>query len=244
MNISVQLYTLRSLLEKDFWGTMEAVAKVGFKNVELAGLYGQSAEEVRSGLAGLGIRARSMHTSFDAVRDHFDSVVEEAHTLGLRDVVIPWLDIGKFNGWKDAAAQMTDMAIKLKPHEIILSYHNHDFEFQLEDGRPGFEVLWENAGPSLHAELDLYWVTRGGGDPVKWINRLGKRVRLSHYKDMDEEGGFAQVGQGKLDWRSIIAANKKAGTLYAVIENDSPKIDPVEAVRQSREFLLAQGLKD
>lgn len=244
MKISVQLYTVRSLLEKDFWGTIDGLAKIGFKNVELAGLYGHSAEDVQSGLAERGIKARSMHSSFEAVRDNMDSVVGEAHTLGLADVVVPWLNIGQFKGWEDAASQLTDLAKKLTKHDITLSYHNHDFEFQKQGDRTGFEILWEHAAPSLHAELDLYWVTKGGGDPVTWIDRLDKRVRLSHYKDMDNSGNFAQVGQGKLDWKRIIEANKRAGTLYAIIENDQPQIDPLEAVRQSREFLLKQGLKD
>ncbi len=244
MKISVQLYTLRSNLQKDFWGTLERLSQHGFKNVELAGLYGHSAEDVRSGLAKLGLTAHSMHTSFDAVRDNLDAVVQEGHTLGLKDVVIPWIDVSKFSGWKKISEELTAMAIRLRSHELILSYHNHAFEFQKESDRPGFEILWEHAGPSLHAELDHYWVAKGGGDPVKWIERLGKRVRICHYKDMDEKGDFTQVGQGVLDWKAIIAANKKVGTLYAIIENDQPKIDPVEAVQQSREFLLKQGLKD
>lgn len=245
MKISVQLYTVRSLLEKDFWGTIDGLAKAGFKTVELAGLYGHSALEIREGLAKRGMKAASMHIGFDEVRDHLDAVVGDAHTLGLEYVVIPWLDPKSFkDGWKEIAATLSKFAEKFESHDLHLGYHNHAFEFEMHDGVCGFEILWENASPKLFSELDLYWVKKGGHDPVAWLKKLSKRLRFAHFKDMDEKGEFTQVGEGKLDWDSIIKEAKSAKMLYAIIENDQPKIDPLQAVIQSREFLIKKGLKD
>lgn len=243
--ISVQLYTLRSLMEKDFWGTLTGLGQAGFKNVEMAGLGGFTAEEVRAGLAERGMKAHSMHVGFERVRDDMDAVVAEAHTLGCEFVVVPWIDPKKFDRqWIGVAQSMSGLADRLRVHDLWLGYHNHAFEFEHQEGRPGFEIFWENAGENLIAELDLFWVKKGGHDPVDWMKRLAKRLRLAHYKDMDLNGEFTEIGSGTLDWRSIVPASRDVNLDWAVIENDDPKSDPLAAVIQSRNYLLGLGLKD
>jgi len=233
-------------MEKDFWGTMDGLSKSGFRNVELAGFYGQTAIQVKEGLAKRRLHAGSMHVGIDEVRKNFDGVVGDAHTLGLEHVVIPWLDPKSFpGGWLEVAEVLSSLAEKLEKHDLHLSYHNHAFEFEKQEGGvSGYEILWANASSKLLAEVDVYWVKKGGQDPAFWIKKLAQRVRLAHYKDIDDQGEFAQVGQGKLDWAAINKECNAAKTLYAIIENDQPKIDPLQAVIQSRDFLIKQGLKD
>lgn len=245
MKISVQLYTLRALLEKDLWGTLDKLSSEGFRNVELAGLYGHTPEEFRMGLSERGLKAHSMHVGLDQAKEHLDQTVQEAHTIGLEFVVVPWLDPKSFGGgWKEIAEILGDLAQEYKQNDLKLGYHNHAFEFEQTGGKSGFEVLWENAGPDLHAEVDLYWVKKGGANPVDWLHRLAKQCDQAHFKDMDAEGEFTEVGSGSLDWDAIIRAGKEMGLRYAIIENDQPKIDPLESVAKSRRFLLSKGLTD
>lgn len=245
MRISVQLYTLRSLLEKDFWGTLEKLSEAGFRNVELAGFYDNDAEALRVGMGERGLKAHSMHIGLDQVRGNFDQVVQDAHTVGLEHVVVPWLDPSQFaGGWKEIAGLFNEFGARFTEHDLKFGYHNHAFEFEKEGDKTGFEVLWENAGSDVWAEIDLFWVKKGGSDPVDWIHRLAPKFKQAHFKDMDSNGEFTELGQGTMDWDGIIAAGKEVGLEWAIIENDSPKIDPLEAVTISRKFLVSKGLKD
>ncbi|MFM9874390.1 MAG: sugar phosphate isomerase/epimerase family protein [Fimbriimonadaceae bacterium] len=245
MKISVQLYTIRSLMEKDFWGTLTRLSEAGFRNVELAGLGGHDAEEARIGFAERGLKPHSMHVDLNRVKTDQDALVQEAHTLGVGTVIVPWIDHNTFKGgWKEIAEVLTSLAKLYAEHDLKLGYHNHAFEFEKEGDRTGFEILWESAGPEVVPEVDLFWVKKGGDDPIAWINKLTGRIKEAHFKDMDPKGEFTEVGQGSMDWDGIIKAGKEAGLEYAIIENDSPKIDPLESVTKSREFLLSKGLKD
>lgn len=250
MKISVQLYTLRDSFEKDLWGTFDNLAEIGFKNVELAGLYGLTAQELKDGLAQRGIKASGTHTGLGELENDLDHHVAIAHTFGIETLIVPWLNINDFpGGWTEVGNRLNAIAPKLAAHDLKIAYHNHDFEFAPDNSpegqaRPGYDVLWQTAKPEVRAEVDVYWVQKAGHDPVAWLEKLGPRNVYTHFKDIDENGFFTQVGQGKINWDGVIDACKKQNVEYAVIENDQPQIDPVEAVRQSREFLLSKGLSD
>lgn len=232
-------------MENDFWGTLESLARAGFRNVELAGFYNNTAEDLRVGLGERGLKAHSMHVSIDQVNGDFDQMVSDAHTLGLEHVVVPWIDPSKYSGgWKEIAEILSGMAVRFKEHDLLFGYHNHAFEFEKFGEKTGYEILWENAGAELGAEIDLFWVKKGGENPVGWIEKLAPRFKQAHFKDMDSKGEFTELGQGTIDWVEIIEASKKAGLEWAIIENDSPKIDPLEAVTISRKHLVGLGLKD
>ncbi|MCA0361261.1 MAG: sugar phosphate isomerase/epimerase [Armatimonadetes bacterium] len=246
MRISVQLYTLRSSFEKSVWGTFDQLAEAGFKNVELAGLYGMTPDELAAGLKERGITAHSTHMGFGDLEGKTESVVAFAKAFGLDTVVIPWLQIKEFSGgWKEVGERATEVAAELKPHGIKVAYHNHDFEFQrVGSGDTGYDILFQHASDDVLAEVDIYWVKKAGFDPVRMLKQMSDRLPLAHFKDIDEEGFFTQVGQGSIDWPSVIEVCKAAKTKFAIIENDQPKIDPVDAVVQSRQYLLGLGLKD
>jgi sugar phosphate isomerase/epimerase len=246
MKIGVQLYTLRSLMEKDLWGTLTRLAEAGFKNVELAGLYGKSAEEWREQLAKMGLQAVSTHTGVDQVENDLGEVVQTAHTLGYKFVICPWVPEAAYaSGWNVLGKRLDVAGAKLQEHELQFGYHNHSFEFAKVGDRTGLQTLFDNSsGVNVVAEIDAYWVQHGQASPAKYIQDLAGRIPLVHYKDMATEGHFTEVGSGILDWDDIIESSRASGVEYAVIENDDPKIDPLESVVKSRKFLLEKGLSD
>lgn len=232
-------------MEKDFWGTLSRLGEAGFRNVELAGLGGNSATEVKDGLVSRGLAAHSMHVGLDRVQSDFDGVVQEAHSLGLEHVIVPWLDPKSFlGGWSEIGKVLGELADRMAKHDISFGYHNHAFEFESVGESTGFGMIWDHSGETLRAELDLYWVAKAGENPGEWLRRLGPKVKQAHFKDMALSGEFTEVGSGTLNWRELIPVCREVGVDWAIIENDDPKMDPLESVIQSRNYLIGLGLKD
>lgn len=246
MKIGVQLYTLRSSFEKDLWGTFDALAKVGYKHVELAGTYGLPAKDLAAELKKRGLKVTSAHVGIDQFENDLESLVAMAEAFEFKDLIVPWLNPDQQGGWKVIGEKLNTFADKLAPHGLKVGYHNHAFEFEVHDGKMGYEILWETAdAKKVLAEVDLYWVTKGGQDPIYWLDRLKGHVPFTHFKDMKKDAEtYTEVGSGRMDWPAIIAAGKKAGVQYAIVEHDEPEMDPIESVKISREYLLKQGLTD
>lgn len=248
MKIGLQLYTIREPLGKDFWGTLDKVAAMGYRNVQLAGLFGNKPSDVLKGLESRKLKPISPHVGLDDLTKNLDATVRMAKELNCDRLTLPWIGEATYKaGWKAVAKQFNEIGQALHSQGLAFSYHNHAFEFAKEDGRPGYDILFENVNRDLvQAEIDLYWVQKGEGDPVHYLNLLKEDCPTLHFKDMtkDDEKFFTEVGSGRLDWAKIIPAAIKARSEYAIVEHDQPRLDPLESVRISREFLVKQGLKD
>jgi sugar phosphate isomerase/epimerase len=245
MKIAVQLFTLRDSLEKDLWGTLVRLSDEGFKNLELAGLYNREAREWRDRLDELGMQVIAAHVGLDEASD-MDKSAALAETLGFTRMVVPWVGKEAYaSGWTPFGKRLEELGRQYVDRDLELLYHNHDFELTMQGGDLGLNLLFKAAHSTfLQAELDLYWLQKGGVDPGPYVLSMAGRVPLAHFKDMDENGEFTEVGDGVLDWDDIFESCGVAGTEYAIIENDQPKGDPIESVLRSRQFLKSQGLQD
>src|SRR5437870_2072926 len=117
-----------------------------------------------------------------------------------------------------------------------LCYHNHAFELDRFNGRTGLDILFGAADPDLvHAEIDMYWIQYGGGDPVEMVRRFAGRAPLIHLKDMAADGTrtFAEVGEGIMDWPAILAASQSAGAQWYIVEQDTCRRSPFESIEIS-----------
>lgn len=246
--VAVQLYTLRDETAKDFVGTLRKVAEIGYAGVEFAGYGDLTAKELKTLLDDLGLKAAGTHVGMDALGNDFNAVADFQLEIGNPFVVIPWLG-EEFRRtaeeWKQTAAKMSAIGEKCVQRGLTLCYHNHSFEFARFDGAYGLDLLYGNSDPKyLQAELDLYWVKKGGENPTAYIQKYAGRVPLLHVKDMadDAEGSFAEVGTGILDWDAIFAAAPSAGTKWYIVEQDVCKRPCLESVEISFRNLQARGI--
>lgn len=250
MKIGLILYTIRDILNADPRGTLEKVAAMGYKNVELAGIPGGlSPEQFKQILDDCGLTCFSAHVGIDEMRNDMEGVIARAKLFGQKYVVLPWVSQDFYaEGWAKAATEtMLPVAKQLKEAGLQFCYHNHAFEFEKEGDQTGWEVLWNAADPAyIHAELDAYWVATGGDDPAEWITKLSGRVPMVHWKDMGlgEDKRFEEVGQGRLDWHSILAACREAGTEWCTVEMDITPNEPLHSIKVSRDFMVGLGLTD
>jgi sugar phosphate isomerase/epimerase len=239
--IGVQLYTVRSLLQGDFEGTLAELAAIGFREVEFAGYHGRAPRAVRAALEGAGLVAPSAHVSIEAVRDDLPGVLEGAHAVGHRHIVVAWLPEPQrtLDGYRAAVDLFNRAGERALAGGIRFAYHNHAFEFARLDGRMPYDLLLERCDPRYVAfEMDLYWITKGGQDPLAYFARWPGRFPMVHVKDSTgpPDHRMVDVGAGRIPWRTIFARREQAGIRHYFVEHDAPP-DPLASVRRSYEYL-------
>ena len=237
----LQLYTVRDALGADLDGTLERVAGIGYREVELAGLPGVTAHAMRLALRRHGLEAPSMHAGYDSLRQDLAAVVEEARALGAGFVVCPSVDAAEratAGDWKRVCRTLNDAGQTLRDHGLVLAYHNHDFEFDaFDDGTiPFHRLLTETDARDVKLELDVYWVARAGRDPLQYLGSNQDRVALVHLKDVGADGATVELGRGILDMERIVRAALLAGVKHLFVEQDD-SADPLASIAASHRFL-------
>lgn len=240
--LGLQLYTLRSEMEKDVAATLDRVAQIGYREVEFAGYFGHGPAEIRDLLAAAGLRAPAAHLPVEALRDDPDPVLEAATAIGHEWVIVasvPEDMRGSLDDWRRTADLFDRIGERAAAAGLRFGYHNHDFEIPPMEGRMPLDVLLESTDPDLvDLELDLFWITHGGGDPIAFMERWPGRVRLVHVKDRTADGDMVDVGAGVIDFGAIFARRARAGIRHAFVEHDTPG-DPWASVTASFRHLSA-----
>jgi sugar phosphate isomerase/epimerase len=252
--VGVQLYTVRDLMKNDFEGTIAKVAQIGYKEVEFAGYFGRTADQVKAVLDKTGLKAPSTHVQYDELDDKFPSVIEFSKAIGLEYIICPWIpeDLRKSPDiWKQASEKFNKCGEQSKQAGMQFGYHNHWFEFLPVDGKLPYDELLKLCDPGLvKFEMDLCWITAAGADPLKYFNAYPGRFPLVHVKDLKTmpkitSGGaqnygdtvdLTEVGSGIIDWKRIFAQSDKAGIKHYIVEHDHPK-QPLESIKKSYEYL-------
>jgi sugar phosphate isomerase/epimerase len=245
--ISLQFYTLRDESAKDFVGTLAAVAEIGYGAVELAGYGGMTATQLRAECDRLGLRVSGAHTPIDRLEKDLKNVISELQTLGARYAICPWLGPDRRPdeaGYHALAATLNQIGAECAEAGLTFAYHHHDFELKRFGDTTGLHILLNNSDPELvKAEIDVYWASYAGFEPVALLHELAGRVPLVHIKDMTPapERTFAEVGQGTLDIPGILAAADAIGVEWLIVEQDRCQRPALESIRMSREYLRSLG---
>lgn len=244
--VALQLYTLRDLLQTDMAGALKEVSAMGYEGVEIAGYGDLGFDAALNALRANNLKIVGNHAGLDALQNDLQSVIDENLLLDNKYVACSYLE-PKWHtkeGFIEVAGILNEAGVRLNSAGIQLCYHNHDFEFARFDGQYGLDLIYENSDPKfLQAELDTYWVQKGGADPAAYIEKYSGRVPLLHIKDMkdDESKAFAEIGTGVLKWPEIFAAAEAAGVIAYIVEQDTCPGDPMDSVRISIENLKKMG---
>ncbi len=234
--IGVQLYTVRSVMTGDPDGTLATIAEIGYEEVELAGLYGMSAREMKARLDAVGLAATSSHHSVEEVRGSWEAILDAAVALGQSLVVVPALPVAERDG--EALRRVTDdfnrAGEAARAAGLRFGYHNHDWEMHPDvDGVRPIDLLLDRTDPELvDWQMDIFWVVHAGADPMAELDARAGRVTSFHVKDRTAAGEMADVGAGVIDFRPVLARAGELGLLHQYVEHDQPG-DPIESVRAS-----------
>ncbi len=241
--IGLQLYTVRDLMKADMPGTLARVAAIGYKEVEFAGYFGRTPREVHEMLEKYHLSSPSTHLPYESFQN-WQKVLDDSNVIGHKWVTLPWIPEEKRRtvaDWKAIAAQFNQVGAQAKKSGLRFAYHNHDFELKPIDGVKPLDILLGETDPKLvDFEMDIYWVIYGGGDPFDYFTRFPRRFALAHVKDSSgpPDKKMVDVGQGKIDFRSIFAQSAKAGFKHYFVEHDQPA-DAIATIRNSHNYLHA-----
>jgi sugar phosphate isomerase/epimerase len=234
MDFSIQLYSFRN--EKSLDDTLKTLKELGYSQVE--GWGGQFADTaaLNASLKKAGLPMPTAHIGFAQLAADTDAAAKIAKDIGIKTIYVPSPPNEYREGkkdWKEFASELARIGKELNAKGVGFGFHNHNQEFvKLPDGKTPMELILE-ASPAIEWEMDLAWVVKGGEDPLKWIEKYGDRITAVHVKDIApagealDEDGWADVGYGTLDWKSLLATIKtKTKAKYFVAEHDKPSDAP------------------
>ncbi len=255
------LYTVRTEMGDNPEQTLKEVAEVGYKYIEAASyqngkFYNMTPEDFKNHLDGLGLIPLSTHQG-SATLDNIDEEIAAVKAAGFKYFVIPVPPMGNFKyDPKTKSLSMTDdlellagilttFGKKCKKAGLELLYHNHNFEFEKnKNGIVPIEYFLENLDPEyVNFEIDLYWTVKAGADPVAYFEKYPGRFKIWHIKDMDEQGRFAPVGTGIIDFAKILDKKEVSGMKYYIVEQDQTfdGMKPLDAIKISHDGLKKFG---
>jgi sugar phosphate isomerase/epimerase len=243
--VGLQLYTLRDMAESDLPKTLQHIRAAGYDEIELYwSVYKHPAPELKRIISDHGLTAPSGHFDYDGIETKLDYAKE----LGVENVICPMLPKQQWNsaeGFRDAAKKFNQWGEQVKKLGMKFGFHNHNYEFRKFGDKTGLEILMSETDPKLvQLEMDCYWVTQAGSDPVALMDRYKDRVRMLHIKDrragfatsqqMGEAAEhFAELGTGSIQWQPIIAKAKSIGVKHFFVEQDTIVGDPIQSVKTS-----------
>jgi sugar phosphate isomerase/epimerase len=254
--IGLQLYSVRALLPKDFEGTLKQLSAIGYKEVEAAGFFDHSAEDVKKAMSNAGLRCISAHYPMPVLQKDPEGTLQYAKTLGLEYIVCSSPSVADpsagrheltADDWHWNAEQLNRFGKQFKAEGIRMGYHNHTPEFRdLGEGKIGYDVLLKDTDPALVTfEMDCAWVVAGGRNPVDYLHQYPNRISMLHVKDLKPVSGNSTertstvLGKGTIDYKPIFTAAKKANIKHYFVEQEEFDGDPLEELRQDYQYLHA-----
>jgi len=255
--IGIQLYTIRDAMDANPAGSLKRVAETGYKYLELAGyadgkFYGYEPVEFKKLVNDLGMEILSSHTQVEAegiTLENATKMAEDHAKLGVKYCIQPWIveeARTTITSYQKMASDWNQVGQIMKDYGIKFGYHNHNFEFDKVEGKiPYFDVFMAELDKDLVTmEIDLFWTTKAGHDPVEIIKKYPGRFELFHMKDMFTHEApffttvgvkdFAPVGAGVIDFKRILAVKDIAGMKYMIVEQDlSRDNDPFRDIQTS-----------
>ncbi len=253
-HIGLQLYSVRDSMQTDPKGTLAKVGEIGYRYVEAAGyssgkFYGMTPADFKAEVEKDGMIFLSSHTGqplpdsahWNWVMSWWDTCIDAHVTAGVKYIVQPFMGEAAYRNLdtlKMYCDYFNSVGEKCAAKGIKFGYHNHENEFKSIGDTRIYDFMLNNTDPSkVFFEMDLWWITQGGGDPVSYFDKFPGRFLIWHVKDEKELGK-----SGKIDFTPIFAKAQEAGVQYYIIEIEEYSMPPIESAKQSYEYLIKSNL--
>jgi sugar phosphate isomerase/epimerase len=251
-DLGVQLYTVRNTLTKEPAKDLKAIEDIGFKEVEV--VYA-TLDAIWPALQQTKLKAVSAHVEtafFMEGGGKLDDAIGSLKQKGFSFIVLPYVPPNQRGGadtFKHLADVLNKAGAKAKAAGLTCCYHNHAFEFEPMEGTTGLDIMLAATDKNLvHLELDIFWVSVAGHDPVEIMKKHASRIALLHLKDKAAgvpvqfnenvpKPAFKEIGNGSIDIPAVLAAAKHMPIKNYFVEQDQTPGDPIDSLRQSYQYL-------
>ena len=253
--IGLQLYSVQNAMELKTEETLAQIAKIGYNDLESSAyteglFYRKKPAAFRKMLISEGLTMSSGHIKLGSDYDkekgtmynEWERAIADAMAVGQSYLVLGWVPPEyrrNINDYKRLAHQLNICGELCQKYGVKMVYHNHDFEFQVSETLVPYDILLRYTETDLVAfELDLYWATKGGVNPIKIIEKNLNRFPLLTLKDMDKtpERNAEVLGKGSVDFTTILSYQKQAGVKRLFIEQE-PTTDSMKNIETSFKYL-------
>lgn len=258
-NISLQMYTMREHTKtiEDLSETVEKLADIGFEKLQYSIPSHFDAEEVKKIFEKNGVKNDSVFCNALKIEDEAERILAECELFETDHVRIDSIPGGLSSsaaGYKMFAHYLNEVTRELKRHNIKLLYHFHAFEFIRFADKTGIDILLDETDPEVIQIIpDTHWIQSGGKVITEFLEKYKDRYDYVHTKDfgIGDMGAtwearpikFAPVGEGNIDWASVIELCRKNGVKsYAIEQDDCYGRDAFDCVRSSFEYLKKMGI--
>ena len=251
--IGVQLYTVRDVLPRNPLETLEALDQIGYREAEVVAA---SLDAIWPSLQKTKLKPVSIHVDsglfLAGQESRVDAAIADAARRGFAYVVYPYVPPARrsgLEGMRRLAERLNGAGERCRKAGMRLCYHNHAFEYDPKEGKMPLEVLMENTDKNLVGlELDIFWASVAGHDPVAVLRQFSGRIPLIHlkgkapgmavqYNESVPKSAFKEVGPGELDIPAILRAAAAEGVKHYFVEQDQTPGNPVDSLRRSYEYL-------
>jgi sugar phosphate isomerase/epimerase len=236
--IGLQLFSVWKDAEKDFLGTVQKVADLGYGAIQFAGFFQTPAQEVKQLMDANGMKTAGAHVGINQLLgEELLKTINYHHTLDNNLLICPALPIEmrlSEDDYMKAAETLNHIGETCKSSGFQFGYHNHDFEFERFGEKTGFDLLFENTNPEhVKIELDCYWAAFANQDPFVIIEKYKDRVVSLHMKDLKIVNGNkmgTEIGNGQLDFETLIKIGTQFNIEWFTVEQEEFDRDPYESL--------------
>ena len=249
--VALITYTIRDAIKtpEGFRESMAKLAKIGYKAVQISGIPSElmSPGKIATICAENGLTICATHEPAEMILNEPERIVARLKALGCKYTAYPFptgVDFSDAASREELIEKLDRAGAVLREAGLVLTYHNHACEFYKYEGKTALQHIYDETNPlNLHAEIDTYWVQLGGGDPVKWCERLHGRLPLLHMKDVGVREGndpiMHEIGSGNLDFKAIVKAAEASGCEWFIVEQDTCPGDPFDSLKTSFDYIQA-----
>ena len=230
-DIAIEMYSLRDITKENYLDGFKLVSKLGFKNIELAGDYGLTAQELKAVCDEYGLKVVSAHVGgchgYNA--EQMKALIAFHKTIGNNMIICPASNARELESSKQAAKELKETQRILESEGFVFGYHNHAFEFNKVDGdtRP-IDII---AAEGVKLQPDLYWVKVGGDEPIDFMKRYADQIVCLHFKEYGEGNTNPEFGTGGvLDWQAIMSYGKEIGVEYNILEQEQYTLPVADSI--------------
>jgi sugar phosphate isomerase/epimerase len=236
---SIQLYSVRDVMENDYKGTLKKLAAMGYAGVEFAGYGGLEAQEMKDVLESLKLKPVGSHIRLEGLTKRLDEEIAYHKIIGTEYLVCPNSPVKTKDDVLELAKTLKPVIAKISDAGFKFAYHNHAHEFTESGGEYLLDILFQNLPPQAAMELDVFWAAHAGVEPLPYMEKHKDRLKLLHVKQIDKDKNCVDLDQGVLDFKEIISKAKLQGVEHLILEQEKYAVSSMSSVKNGIDYILS-----